>query len=73
MGDLGIFTGMLMIMIFGFALCGMNIFGQEVVGFVTELNSFTTLFLTILGEFEFDELRRVQVRPARREAVVGRG
>ena len=47
-------------MIFGFALAGMNIFGQETDQFVDELNSFTTLFLTILGEFDFEDLRRVQ-------------
>ena len=34
LGDLAIFTGMLLIMIVGFALCGMNIFGQESIQFV---------------------------------------
>jgi len=60
LGDLGIFTGMLMIMIVGFALAGMNIFGQESFEFVTEVQAFTTLFMTILGEFDFDDMRRVQ-------------
>ena len=43
-------TLQLLIMIFGFALAGMNIFGQETDQFINEINSFTTLFLTILGE-----------------------
>ena len=38
LADLGIFTGMLMIMILAFALAGMNIFGQESRDWVTEVS-----------------------------------
>ena len=58
-GDLVSFTLMLMIIIVGFSLSFMNIFGQENDEYVNFIQSFVTLFLTVLGEFDFDKMLRV--------------
>jgi len=58
-GDLSSFTFLLLLMIFGFALSGMNIFGQESDEYVSAGVSFVTLFLTVLGEFDLDRMLRV--------------
>ena len=55
-GDLATFTAILMVMIFGFALAGMNIFGQESVAYIDPLEAFSTMFLTCLGQYDFDEM-----------------
>ena len=59
--DLVVFTSILMIMIMGFAFSGMNIFGQENDEYVSAPISFVTLFLTMLGEFDFDKMLRVDL------------
>ena len=48
-----------MIMIVGFALAGTNIFGQENDDYIDEFKSIITLFLMILGEYDFDKMYRV--------------
>jgi len=58
-GDLGVFTVILMTMMFGFALAGMNIFGQESDAYIDPFEAFITLFLMVLGEFDFVELLRI--------------
>ena len=55
-GDLSFFTATLMLVMFGFALSGQEIFGQENNDFVNPIVSFTTLFLTVLGEFDLDRM-----------------
>ena len=59
LSDLGLFTVMMMIMILAFAIAGENIFGQEVEAFVSIDKAFVTLFLMLLGEFNFDDIQRV--------------
>ena len=59
LSDLGNFTGMLLIILIGFAVAGNNIFGQENIEYIDLLQSSITLFLMILGEFDFDEIYRV--------------
>jgi len=58
-GDLSVFTLILMTMIVGFALAGMNIFGQEADEYIDPLEAFNTLFLMILGEFDFEKMRLI--------------
>ena len=48
-----------MTMMFGFALAAMNIFGQESDLYLNPFESFITLFLMVLGEFEFEEIYRI--------------
>jgi len=60
-GDLTSFTLVLLVMIFGFSLAGMNIFGQEIEAFVNPGESFVSLFLTVLGEFDFDAQLSVNI------------
>jgi hypothetical protein len=60
-GDLVIFTLMLLIIIVGFSFSAMNIFGQENDDFVKLESSFVSLFLTVLGEFDFDKMLRVNL------------
>jgi len=57
--DLSVFTAILLTMIVGFALAGMNIFGQEADEYIDPLEAFSTLFLMVLGEFDFDKLRLI--------------
>jgi len=59
LSDLSVFSIMLLFVIFAFAVAGNNIFGQEYKDFITEFESFKTLFLMVLGEFDFDELTRI--------------
>jgi len=59
LSDLSVFTIMVLIIIAGFSFTGMNIFGQENEEYVTFGTSFITLFLTVLGEFDFDKMLRV--------------
>ena len=54
--DLSTFTVMLMTMMFGFCLAASNIFGQESNSFLSLDRSFTSLFLMVLGEFDYEEL-----------------
>ena len=54
--DLSVFTLMLLTMMFGFCVAGMNIFGQESDNYIDIERSFTALFLMVLGEFDFDEM-----------------
>ena len=58
--DLATFTVMLLTMMMGFAFAFMNIFGQESNNYIDIERSFTTLFLMVLGEFEYDELYQIQ-------------
>ena len=55
-GDLVTFTGMLLVIIAGFAFAGMSIFGQENPEYTDFLTAFITLFLTMLGEFDFEAM-----------------
>ena len=57
--DLVTFTFMLLVIIVGFTFSGMNIFGQELKEFVSPIDAFITLFLTMLGEFDFDSMLNV--------------
>ena len=57
--DLVNFTVVLLLIMFGFAFSGMNIFGQENEEYVDIMTSFITLFLTVLGEFDFEKMIRV--------------
>ena len=59
MADLSVFTVMLLTMMTGFAIAGMNIFGQESNSYIDFERSFTTLFLMILGEFDFEEMYEI--------------
>ena len=57
--DLISFTIVLLIIIAGFSFSGLNIFGQENDEYVNVIRSFSTLFLTVLGEFDFERMLRV--------------
>jgi len=57
--DLGVFLGMLAILFAGFVIMGLNIFGMQARGFKSLLDTLGTLFLILLGEFDFEEMREV--------------
>ena len=59
--DLSSFTFLLLLMIFGFSLMGMNILGQENSEYMTPFTSFIALFMMVLGEFELDDILRVDI------------
>jgi len=61
LSDLSIFTFMMVFIIAGFSFSGMNIFGQENEEYVNFQTTFITLFLTVLGEFDFDALISVNM------------
>lgn len=59
--DLSSFTFLLLLMILGFSLMGMNILGQENSEYMTPFSAFIALFMMVLGEFELEEILRVDI------------
>jgi len=57
--DLSFFLIMLTFLFAGFVIMGMNIFGMQAPGFKTFTDTLGTLFLILLGEFDFEEMREV--------------
>jgi hypothetical protein len=59
--DLGVFTVLMLLILFGFVIFANQIFGSQARSYMNESNAFGTLFLILLGEFDFDEMRAVDV------------
>ena len=57
--DLSFFLLMLAFLFLGFVIMGMNIFGMQAAGFKSFEDTLGTLFLILLGEFDFDEMNVV--------------
>ena len=57
--DLGVFLLMLVFLFMGFVIMGLNIFGMQAAGFKSLIDTLGTLFLILLGEFDFEEMREV--------------
>jgi polycystin 1L2 len=57
--DLVVFIAMLVVLFFGFVLMGMNIFGMQANGFKSIQDTIGTLFLILLGEFDYLEMESV--------------
>uniref|UniRef100_A0A7S2IP49 Polycystin cation channel PKD1/PKD2 domain-containing protein n=1 Tax=Haptolina brevifila TaxID=156173 RepID=A0A7S2IP49_9EUKA len=57
--DLAVFLVMLTVLFGGFVIMGNNIFGMQAPGFKSILDTLGTLFLILLGEFDFDEMQEV--------------
>ncbi len=57
--DLSFFLLMLLFLFAGFIIMGLNIFGMQAQGFKSLRDTLGTLFLILLGEFDFEEMREV--------------
>lgn len=57
--DLTTFLAILIFLFFGFIIMGYNIFGMQASGFKTIPDTLGTLFLILLGEFDYEEMRAV--------------
>lgn len=57
--DLVVFIAMLVVLFFGFVLMGMNVFGMQANGFKSITDTTGTLFLILLGEFDYVEMQEV--------------
>jgi len=57
--DLSFFLLMLTFLFAGFVIMGLNIFGMQAQGFKSITDTLGTLFLILLGEFDFEEMREV--------------
>ena len=60
-GDLSIFTAILIVFIAAFAIAGNQIFGQENIEYYNMLQSAITCFRMILGDFDYEALERVNI------------
>jgi len=57
--DLSVFVVLLLVILLGFVMMASNIFGSQVNSYRNIFSSFGTLFLILLGEFDFDEMAEV--------------
>ena len=57
--DLATFLVILVFLFIGFIIMGYNIFGMQAEGFRDIMTTLGTLFLILLGEFDYDEMRQV--------------
>jgi len=57
--DLSVFVVLLLVILLGFVMMATNIFGSQVSSYRNIFTSFGTLFLILLGEFDFDEMAEV--------------
>ena len=57
--DLSVFLLMLTFLFAGFVIMGLNIFGMQARGFKSIEDTLGTLFLILLGEFDFEEMQEV--------------
>ena len=57
--DLGVFMLMLLFLFIGFVIMGLTIFGMQAQGFKSFSDTLGTLFLILLGEFDYDEMSQV--------------
>ena len=57
--DILFFIITLLILMLGFIIMGYNIFGMQAEGFKSITNTLGTLFLILLGEFDYEEMRAV--------------
>jgi len=57
--DLSTFLAILIFLFLGFIIMGYNIFGMQATGFKTLQDTLGTLFLILLGEFDYEEMRAV--------------
>jgi len=57
--DLLVFVAMTIILFVGFVVMGLNIFGMQAPSYNTILNTLGTLFLILLGEFDYAEMNAV--------------
>merc|ERR1719446_538507 len=57
--DLIVFVAMTIILFVGFVVMGLNIFGMQAPSYNTILNTLGTLFLILLGEFDYAEMNAV--------------
>jgi len=57
--DLSFFLLLLTLLFGGFVIMGLNIFGMQAQGFKSFTDTLGTLFLILLGEFDFEEMREV--------------
>lgn len=57
--DLVVFIALLCVLFMGFVLMGHNIFGMQAEGFNSIQNTLGTLFLILLGEFDYLEMQSV--------------
>merc|ERR1719198_1248337 len=57
--DLITFLLILVFLFLGFIIMGYNIFGMQAAGFKTMQDTLGTLFLILLGEFDYEEMRAV--------------
>lgn len=57
--DLAVFIAMLVALLVGFIIMATNIFGMQASGFKDPWNTLGTLFLILLGEFDFEEMADV--------------
>ena len=58
-GDLSVFVAMMIIILFGFSIMAINIFGTQSENFYLFVKAIGTLFLILLGEFDFEEMKAV--------------
>jgi hypothetical protein len=59
--DLIIFVMLMMLILLGFVLMALNIFGSQASGYKDVPTTLGTLFLILLGEFDYDEMKEVDV------------
>jgi len=59
LSDLAAFLFLLFFLFFGFVMMGFNIFGMQATGFKSIQDTIGTLFLILLGEFDYEEMRAV--------------
>jgi len=57
--DLLVFVAMTIILFVGFVVMGLNIFGMQAPSYNTIINTLGTLFLILLGEFDYAEMNAV--------------
>ena len=60
--DLYVFVILLLTILAGFVIMALNIFGAQAESYKNFVNSFGTLFLILLGEFDFDEMWAVDLQ-----------
>ena len=58
-GDLIIFMGLMLVLLGGFVVMGLNIFGTQAESFKSFSFTTGTIFLVLLGEFDYDEMKEV--------------
>jgi len=58
-GDLIIFMGLMLVLLGGFTVMGLNIFGTQAESYKSFSFTAGTIFLILLGEFDYDEMKEV--------------